>query len=125
MGLLEKAAVRQVRHNIANARWTKPLAIGSRQRTRTHWLARRNKGFDDGGQDFAFTFADRGPRRHRHPCTTWSRLIAPTQIAVVLPKLFRCNTYISRCKMHSDLDSRKRSCACQPGGSAVIIRKPI
>ena len=58
MRLLQETSVRQVRHDVTNRRRAQALAIRARQRARSDWLARRDVGLDDGGQNFAFAFSD-------------------------------------------------------------------
>ncbi len=58
--LLQKSRVGQVGHDIADGRGAQVLAIGARQRTRPHRLARGDVGLHDGGQNLAFAFADTG-----------------------------------------------------------------
>ena len=56
--LLQKSGVGQIGHDVANGGGAQVLAIIARQRARSNRLARGDVGLHDGGQDFAFAFAD-------------------------------------------------------------------
>src|SRR5579863_7615198 len=68
MRLLEEARVGQIGHHVANRGWTQAFAVGARKRARSDWLAGRDKGLDDGGQNFAFAIPDIGVSRHDALC---------------------------------------------------------
>src|SRR3954469_16438638 len=100
MRLLQVPRVHQVGHYITDRCRTKPLAASSRKHAGSHWLTCRDKGLDDGGQDFAFPVSDILTSRHililpvllhvptyrKSTVTTWETvgyrtLVAPAGVA--------------------------------------------
>ena len=65
--LLQKARLRQIGHDVADTGRAQSFFVGARKRARSHRLSRGDKGFHDGGQNLAFTFARWPQLRHFCP----------------------------------------------------------